>query len=417
MKFTFYNSRSISIVLLSASLFTFSCKKDDDATSKVTVTSIKADGKELAGATSADKVPITSSYVITFSKAINAVSAADFTLTPTGGAAVPFTVSGSGMIVTMDPTQELLTGTNYALNIKASIKATDGGGFSAQTFNFKTDGLANVVPPQASRQVAYFGFNNSANSSVGTWTVTPVGTTYGTDRGGYANSAVSFNGTTDIIEVANGLALFGNSSTQSFWLKSDTTSGHGMFIMGMNFFKGSIFEIDGKNSWIKNGAGFATADGTTTTEDLFFNGDGKFKDNGGWQGHAFNTDNSATGGNKVVFANWVHVVHTYDASTKLRTLYVNGAKVMQSDFNLWPTGDIKTLVTRKAPQTTPTPENSNVFAFGFGKDRSATFWSYTDFGDYAKPNANHFKGQLDDVRFFDIALSAGEILTLYNAEK
>ena len=118
----------------------------------------------------------------------------------------------------------------------------------------------------------------------------------------------------------------------------------------------------------------------------------------------------------MLFSNWVHVVYTYDAPTKVRTLYLNGAKMMQSDFKLWPAGDTKKMITKQAPQITPTPEKSNVFAFGFGKDRSATFWADTDFGDYFKPGANHFKGQLDDVRFFDVALTAGEISALYNFE-
>jgi hypothetical protein len=395
---------------------TISFKTDNPAVPEVTLASVKSGANELLGNTST-QISTTANLVLTFSKEINATVASNFTLTPTGSPAVAFTVSTSGTAVTLNPTTDFLTGTLYTLMVDTSIRATDGGRFAGISITFTTDGPKYVLAPQPTHQLAYFQFNGDVKSAIGTWDVTNVSSGFATGRGGFANSAVSFNGTSDLIEVANGSGLFGNSSTQSIWIKSDTTSTHGLFVMGLNFFKGSLIEIDQKNGWIKNGAGFATADGTTTTEDLFFNGDGKFKDNGGWQGHSFNTDNSATGGNKALFANWVHVVFTYDAATKVRTLYLNGAKTMQSDFNLWPAGDTKLLVTRQAPQITPTPDNSNVFAFGFGKDRSATFWSDTDFGDYAKPGANHFKGMLDDVRFFDIALTGAEVSKLYNDEK
>lgn len=199
---------------------------------------------------------------------------------------------------------------------------------------------------------------------------------------------------------------------------TDTTSGHGLFAMGINGFRGSHVELDGKANWFKNGAGFTNAAGDQLNEDFFFNGDGKYKDNGGWQGHNFNTDLSASGGVRAALAmKWAHLVFTYEASTRLRTMYLNGTKMMQSDFNLWPAGDIKQGVTGQKAFTTPTPECSTVFAFGFIKDRSAQLWATEPWGNYNLPTANHFKGMLDDVRFFDLALTPSEVNSLYNAEK
>jgi len=399
-------------------MFTSSCKKDDDPSS-VTVSSAKSETKELAGATAADKVSVSANMVITFSKAINAATASDFTLTPAGGAAATLTVTSSGATVTIDPTGDLLTGTSYTLAIKNTIKATDGGSYAGQSITFKTDGLSNVTPPQVANQIAYWNFNNNVNSSVGTWTTENVSSSFAADRGGYANSSVAFNGTTDIIEVANGADLFAPSSTWSFWVWADTTSGHGLFCMGINGFKGSQIEIDGKCNTIKNGAAFSTSLNTDlVTEDLWFNGEGANKDNGGWQGWNFNTDLRPTGGLKAVLGNkWAHVVYTYDAASKLRTFYVNGQKMMQSDFNLWPAGDAKLSVTGQKAGSGTSGELSSKFAFGFAKDRSSGLWATETWGDYTNPGANHFKGRLDDVRFFKVALTATEVSALYNAEK
>ncbi|HPI11664.1 MAG TPA: Ig-like domain-containing protein, partial [Catalimonadaceae bacterium] len=114
---------SLSTLLLAGAMFTSSCKKDDDPSS-VTVSSAKSETKELAGATAADKVSVSANMVITFSKAINAATASDFTLTPAGGAAATLTVTSSGATVTIDPTGDLLTGTSYTLAIKNTIKGT-----------------------------------------------------------------------------------------------------------------------------------------------------------------------------------------------------------------------------------------------------------------------------------------------------
>lgn len=417
MKKSFWSNFSVPAMLLAGAMAVVSsCKKDDDP-SALTVSSIMVDGKELAGATSADKVSTTADIVVTFNKAVTA-AVADFTLTPAGGTAMGITSSVSGASVTIKHSGILSLGTSYTLAIAGTVKGTDGGKFMAQSFTFKSDGPNNVTPPQASRQLAYFSFNNSVNSSVGTWTVENVSSSFTADRAGYANMAVSFNGTTDIIEVANGAALFGSNSTMSFWVKPDTTAGHGLFVMGMNAFKGSGIEFDGKCNWFKNAASFTNPTGDELAEDLFFNGDGKYKDNGGWQGHSFNTDLSAVGGVKTATANkWSHIVFTYDAASRLRTLYVNGVKMMQSDFNLWPDGDAKRSISGQKAFTAPSPEFSSKFAFGFIKDRSAGLWAAEPWGDYTNPDANHFKGQLDDVRFFDVALTAAEITQLYNAEK
>ncbi|HOY97719.1 MAG TPA: hypothetical protein PK509_18390, partial [Catalimonadaceae bacterium] len=74
-------------------------------------------------------------------------------------------------------------------------------------------------------------------------------------------------------------------------------------------------------------------------------------------------------------------------------------------------------ITGQKAFTAPSPFYSNVFAFGFICDRSATNFDAEPWGNFDVPTSNHFKGRLDDVRFFNVALTAAEITTLYNAEK
>jgi hypothetical protein len=63
------------------------------------------------------------------------------------------------------------------------------------------------------------------------------------------------------------------------------------------------------------------------------------------------------------------------------------------------------------------PETLNELAFGFVQSRGGTLWDTEPWGGYDFPDANHFKGQLDDVRIFHKPLSEAEILLMYNSEK
>ncbi|MFA6951123.1 MAG: hypothetical protein WCQ70_10605, partial [Lentimicrobiaceae bacterium] len=63
------------------------------------------------------------------------------------------------------------------------------------------------------------------------------------------------------------------------------------------------------------------------------------------------------------------------------------------------------------------PDVYNDLAFGFVQSRRGTMWDNEPWGGYDQPTANHFKGLLDDVRAFNIALSDEEITLMYNSEK
>jgi hypothetical protein len=391
----------------------FSCKKDDDNT--VTVASATTGGKDLSGATAATNVGLTSNVVIKFSKAVDAATAtaASVTLTAAGITGnVPAAITAAGDSIVLNPTNDLLSGTKYTLSLASTIKSKDGGTFAAKTFTFTTFGPANIVPPKAGNQIAYFPFNGTFNDNTGTYTTSAtIATTFGADRKGNAGAAAEFNGTTSIVEVANGTNLITTSGTVSFWVKADTSGRKGLFVMGANFFKGHQFEISGNGEWIKSGANFQSG-ADNTTEDLFYNANGQYNTTGGWQGHTFKKTEVLK---NVLPGKWAHVVHTYDAATKVRSLYINGDLAMSSDFNLWPAGDSKLLVSGMKTQVAA--DLSTTWAFGFSKARDASFWEDTDFGAYSKPGANHFKGSIDDVRFFNAAMTRAEAIQLYNLEK
>jgi hypothetical protein len=86
------------------------------------------------------------------------------------------------------------------------------------------------------------------------------------------------------------------------------------------------------------------------------------------------------------------------------------------DFDLWPDGDPKqTVVGLKYGGSEP--DVVNKLAFGFIQSRDGTLWSTEPWGNYDLPTANHFKGQLDDVRIFHKAITAEEVSLMYESEK
>ena len=63
------------------------------------------------------------------------------------------------------------------------------------------------------------------------------------------------------------------------------------------------------------------------------------------------------------------------------------------------------------------PETYPTLTFGFIHSRAGTLWDTEPWGGYDFPDANHFMGQLDDVRIYHKALTAKEIELMYESEK
>jgi hypothetical protein len=387
--------------------------------------SLTAGGLDLNGASSATGVDPKASVVATFSEAINtaSISANNVTLTRDyDKASVPLTVSVSGNTVTIDPVEDLGTGTLYELSFGNGISFADGKA-TLPPFKrtFTTKGT--FAPAGA---VAYWTFEGNGDDIIGAYdAAASVAVTYTDSRNAAAGKAATFDGDASIMEIANGDKLMNSTNfALSFWVKTNST-GHvnadgnpaGHFVIGLAAFKGFQFEIPADYKWCKLAGSYALADGKTASEDLFFNGDGKTRDNGGWQGWDFSKDLTASGGvDGLLKDKWANVVCVYNGATRQGTMYINGEKMKSFDFDLWPDGDVKRGVTGMKYGGVA-PEVVNKLAFGFVQSRDGQLWDVEPWGGYDFPTANHFKGQLDDVRIYNKVLTDNEVRLMYLSEK
>jgi hypothetical protein len=403
-----------AMLLAMALMISFSsCKKDDEPV-VFSVSTMTAGGVNINAATPATTVPANSpSIITTFTLSVNAATAtADkFSLVRDYDKfVVPLTVNVSGSTITLGISTDLGNGALYKLSVKAGLAATDGQTLAAFDRSFTTTGT--FVP---AGMVAYWNFENQVNDQVGSYNPITGGIidlTYAASRNAAAGQAGSFNGTTSLVEIANGDQLMTtNDFTLAFWVKSDSTAKRAQFVMGLAGWYGFQFEINfGGTGMCKLAAQYKFGDGTSGSEDLWFPGDGNL----GWQGWTFCKDIVSQGGvNFLLAKKWAYITCRYNATTKIGTMYINGEKMKEQDFKLWPTGDIKQTVTGLMYKGNA---GNKAFVFGFIQDKNDP--SIPDgWASYSDPLNNHFKGQLDDVRVFHKALTEQEIQLMYASEK
>jgi hypothetical protein len=408
------------VLLTSVAVFLESCKDDDpDPLNLVSVTTDS--GTDLQAGTASD-VPLHSAFVVTFDKEIDAASATASSIgIKSEGTDVPGSITVNGAAVTLKPESGIAPGKDYKISISSELLATDGASAPQVDFSFKTFGRANVVPPQSASQLSYFSFSGDVKDEAGTHTPAAADVkdlTFTTDRFGHAGLSGNFNGSTTMVEIPDADKYMEHKNlTVSFWIKVNGTKA-GNFVMGLAVTKGFNFEI--ANDWtsVKFVSQYADVNGLADSEDNLFSGTGVTKDNGGWQGWTFHKNIQAQGGTvgSIYFQDkWAHVVHTYDATTRLATLYINGEKVKQTNFNLWGTNDPKRTITgvKYAGNLTG---GGNKLALGFIQGSQNRVVTAT-WGDPAYPFTYHYQGQMDDVRIFKVALTSAEVATLYTAEK
>jgi hypothetical protein len=410
---------AMSSLLLAASLLigVSSCNKDEDETFELV--SLMAGSIDLNGATPANTVPSEPTITATFSVDVDAAtvgSAVIKLVRDYDNANIALTITTAGKMITIVPNEGLGNGALYKLSFLAGIKSSDGQDLPAFERTFTTVG--NFVP---SGVVAYWGFNDTPNEMV--LNTAPVGIeaiNYVNSYSSAAGKAASFNGTTSIIEFAGADAWMNTADfTLSFWVKASSvnhgTRGH--FVMGLGAFYGFQFEITGDYSWCKLAAQYEFADGTSGAEDLWFPGDGVTGANGGWQGWTYCKDLTGAGGvANLLKDKWANVVCTYNSATREGIMFINGEKMKAFDFDLWPDGDVKRGVVG-LKYGGNAPEVVNELAFGFIQSRAGTLWDGEPWGGYGFPDANHFEGQLDDIRIFHKALTETEIGLMYASEK
>lgn len=423
----------LSASLLSTAIFFAACD-DEDSPGHLTVSSIVANGTsletgenvsvDLNATASATDVPLNAVIIVTFSKNVDASTATTTNVQLTQGSnPVEATVSASGADITLTPAAELERGVDYTLTLGAGIKASDGGSFAETSRTFTSAGRTDVVPPQAESQRAYYKFDQDATDSQGDYDADfETGITYTLDRFNQTGSAALFDGNTSLIEVPNGVDLYTDGSvTISFWMKIDTldhinenggNAGH--FVMGVGNFHGFKFELNGSANTFSLAPTYSKSDGTTGGGDVFFNGDGMSGDNGGFVGIEYERDLRPQGLKSLIAQKWAHIVWTYDVVANKIDFYVNGQLMETDNHSLVPGRE---LFNGFAFREETGSVIGDKLAFGFDQDRQTTFWDDTPFGNYEITTSNHFKGALDDVRFFGAALTAAEVTALYDAEK
>lgn len=413
-------------LLLVTLMFTFtinSCKKDSSTTA-LSLGTLVAGSIDLNGATSASTVPVTPTITATFTTDIDATTAiaANITLTEDyDSKSIPLTITVSGKIVTIVPDSTLANGALYKLAITSGLKATNGQAITALNRTFTTTGT--FVP---AGQIAYFSFDGNANDQVGSYSPTStsnvIDITYSTARSTAAGQTATFNGSTSLIEIPNGDVLMNTTNfTLSFWVYEDSTGRTDQFVMGIAGWYGMQFEINNTgNSGLgecKLAAQYSLSTGSSTSQDLWFNGaaTNSTKDNGGWKGYTFCKDltTSGTGVNGLLAKKWAQVICTYDGTTKVGTIYINGEEMKAQDFTLY--GTDNSIYYATGLKFAGNALNNNL-ALGFIQDKNSP--TITDsWADYTVTTNNHFKGQLDDVRIFHKVLTTTEITLMYNSEK
>jgi hypothetical protein len=423
------STKMLLSMLACCSILVFTgCSDDDEAAPALTVQSITATGTDLESgeaveadlnsATSAEGVPLQPTIVVTFSDDVDASTATPANVTLTAdNQPVPVNVAASGRTMTITPQNELSRGTSHTLTLSGNIRGSGGGTLTNTSRTFTTAGRAPVSAPQEASQVAYFNFDGNADDAVGDFNASEVvDITWVADRFGQMESAAQFNGNTSIIEVPNGADLLSQNWTLSYWALVDTVdhldangNNAGHFIMGVGAFHGFQVEVPGNADFWKMAGSYSTPDGNTIPNDFFVNGDGQDATNGGWEGIEF--EQNVTGGLRTILAQkWAHVVVTYNSEDNTRAVYMNGQLIQRDNLS-------NANLNFNGLQFSGSDEVGTGLAFGFPFDRTSTMWQTEPWGNYNEPTANHFKGSLDDVRFFSAALTESEVQDLYNSER
>jgi hypothetical protein len=417
----------LSILMMMAAVFVIdSCKKSNPA--PINLGTLMVGTIDLNGATAPSNVPVNPTITATFSTDVDVATATTSNVTLTedyDAVSIPLTVTASGKVVTITPIASLANGALYKLAITAGLKASDGQVLTPINRSFTT--LGSFLP---AGMVAYWNFDGNANDQTGNYSAAAAGITgisYVTGRNAASGQAASFNGTTSLIEIPNGDVLENSADfSLSFWMKDDTTAKRDQFVMGLSAWFGFQFEYN-SNNYINTGnpnrsqigqcklaAQYSLSDGTSGSQDLWLDGVGDTKDNGGWMGWTFSKNliaNSGTGVNGLLAQKWAHIVCTYDHTTKLATMYINGQKMKEQDYNLYIAPNSMHLAT--GLKFAGTPANKSL-VFGFIQDKvSPTLpdaWA-----DYTIPANNHFKGLLDDVAIYHTVLTPTLITLMYNS--
>ncbi|MDF1546822.1 MAG: Ig-like domain-containing protein [Bacteroidales bacterium] len=397
-----------------AVIFT-SCKKDDDPI-QLTLVSATAGDVSINEAAPPTNVPVNAVIVATFSTNVDQLTATAANITLTRGfddADVQIGIAVAGKVVTITPDEQLYGGASYTISFGAGLLSTDGLPLTTLSRAFTTIGT--FVP---SGQLAYFSFEDNANDMVGNHDPLPsgiIGITYVTSRKTEAGKAANFTGATDksIIEIPNAADLINPSTTYSIWFKvatADFAGGGSRILFGLAVERGFFMEIAENFAWFKLATSHLVDPdpmnhifGTAWTDP---NGDGNMD-----PPVLYDYSGSIS---TLIADKWSHLVMTYDATTSIKTIFIDGSKVMQIDLNAetteWYLTDFSIADHDGVGAITGIDP---VLTLGYFCSRANTA---TGWADYSTAT-NTFKGQIDDFRVFNKSLTEIEVGLLYNSEK
>ncbi|MDZ7757305.1 LamG-like jellyroll fold domain-containing protein [Rhodohalobacter sp.] len=411
----------ISAIVMIAVMFQ-ACGTDSNDPVNLNIESITAGGVDLNTAQSPDDVPVDATIEITFNsnvKASTATSANISLIQDYDDTNIPLQISASGQTITIQLQEELSSGALYELILGAGLLNEEDQPLATTSRSFTTAGTFSP-----SGMVAHWTFEDSPDDITGNYpSSADVDMTYTESRNSEAGLAATFNGNTSIIEIPNADELINTSDfTLSFWVKTNS-EGHvnengdptGHFVIGLGAFWGIQFEVTANYESAKFAIQFETADGTPVGEDMWFPAEATDANSGGWQGWDFAKSLTIEQMVNLLKDNWLHVTLSYDGNDRKARLYYDGELMKSFDFDLWPEDSIQRTVTgiQYAGQE---PDVVNDLAFGFIQSRAGTMWDNEPWGGYDFPTAQHFKGQLDDIKVYHKVLTDTEIQLMYQSE-
>ncbi|HNY07593.1 MAG TPA: Ig-like domain-containing protein [Bacteroidales bacterium] len=411
MKTTFF--RIAGILLLVTGLIFTGCKKDSKST-PIDIQSIMCGTIDLYGPNKATNVDVINDIAIVFTTDVDQTTAQTAIQLKRGTVSVATQITVSGPNVTIHPTDNLITGTEYTLTFDG-VKSTGGEILTTISVPFLTKGVGLDTPPQASSQTLYLQFNGNISDVTGNATKEFEQVAYTTDRFGNANGAADFRGATiagngDIVELS-GTKFINPSTTISVWFKvnpADYSASKVMFGLGTE--RGFFNEISPNDGWLK----FATSHKVSPDPNNHYFGTAWTDPNGSGT-HAGALAEYVGSITNLIGSSWHQLVMTYDANSQVKTIYIDGIIMLQVSLNNPPEWILTDFAIADKTDGTGTPVTGidPKLALGFfcSRDNTATGWS-----TYSTAT-NTYKGALDDMRIFSKALSTNEVTQLYNAEK
>ena len=251
-----------------------------------------------------------------------------------------------------------------AKTIKTMKKILLMGGFLA-SFLMSFAQVPSYVPTDG--LAGYWPFNGNANDESGNGNdLSAVALVYSTDRFGNANSTGNFDGVSSYASKLNEPSLYPSSFTLSTWINTN------------------IIQVGGNLSPTSQTiAGYLPSDwslGAVYKQWLFTNDNSNLVSRI-WTAQNPNQD-LMTGVGYVSTDVWYNVTNSFDATTQIHSLYVNGALIQSNSGQMQFSGQL---------------------GFFVGATRESGNGALTDF----------FSGKIDDIGFWNRALTQEEIQALF----